>query len=153
MLRLCVCSCVQVAGAVAALGADVSTVAEAARKAARSVSTIGASLSTCTVPGCPPPAPLAEGMVELGLGIHGEAGATRTNFTCVDELVTTLIDRVRHAEGRALAAGDRVAVIVNNLGAVTPMEMMVVAKQALKLLAGSTPSSCVSRWQGCCTFS
>ena len=64
----------KVAGALAEQGADLATVSAAAKKVANGTKSIGMSLDTCTVPGSPKEDRIAEGMGELGLGIHGEAG-------------------------------------------------------------------------------
>ena len=47
---------------------------------------MGVSLSPCSVPGSKPSFHLEEDEMELGLGIHGEAGAERTKVR-VDQIL------------------------------------------------------------------
>ena len=70
--------------------------------------------------------------MELGLGIHGEPGLTRTQLRPADELVELLLSEILQ-QGR-FGHEKRVAVMVNNLGATTPMELAIVARQAVALL-------------------
>src|SRR6056297_4333592 len=65
----------KIAGALAEQGADLGTVTQAARRVIEGVVSIGMSLDTCTVPGSPKENRIGDGKAELGLGIHGEAGA------------------------------------------------------------------------------
>ena len=50
---------------------------------------MGVSLSPCSVPGSKPSFHLEEDEMELGLGIHGEAGAERTKVR-VDHITTMI---------------------------------------------------------------
>lgn len=132
--------CAQVAGAVAASGAPLKAVAAAAQRAAATVATVGASLSSCTLPGRPPVDALPAGMVEVGLGIHGEPGASSRQFRDAGDLTALLMELLLDtAHGRACGAGDRAAVIVNDLGSVTPMELHVVSRHVLTQLQGKLP--------------
>jgi dihydroxyacetone kinase len=70
--------------------------------------------------------------MELGLGIHGETGVRRTELQSADQLTETLlIEILKHGK-----FGDekRVAVMVNNLGATTEMELAIVARHAVLFL-------------------
>lgn len=48
-----------------------------------------------------------------------------------------MLERITSAQTGYLAVhpGDRVALLVNNLGATTPMELQIVARAALRMLA------------------
>ncbi len=72
---------------------------------------------------------LGEEKIELGLGIHGEPGVKRMPMLSSDELVSHLLDGIFAA--RTLQAGERVALLLNNLGATTPMELAIVARRVL----------------------
>ncbi len=70
--------------------------------------------------------------MELGLGIHGEPGVKRTQLQTADELTETLLTEIlKH--GR-FGDGKRAAVMVNNLGATTEMELAIVARNATPFL-------------------
>ena len=125
----------KVAGAAAAAGKPLAEVAEAARTAIAQVATMGVALSPCTVPAAGKPNfTLGDDEMELGLGIHGEAGVKRTTLRPAREIVATLLDTV--IADRRIAPGQSVALLVNNLGATPPMEMTIVARNALANLRG-----------------
>ncbi len=69
----------KIAGALAENGADLKTVAAAARKVVAATKSIGMSLDTCTIPGSVKEARIPAGMAELGLGIHARPASSRLN--------------------------------------------------------------------------
>ncbi|OQS44109.1 dihydroxyacetone kinase family protein [Chromobacterium haemolyticum] len=120
----------KIAGAVAASGASLAEVAAAARQAAEQVATMGVALGACTVPATGRPGfQLDDDEVELGLGIHGEAGVRRVPRQSADALCATLLDAI--VRDRGWQAGQRVAMLVNGLGGTPPMELAIVARSAL----------------------
>jgi ATP-dependent dihydroxyacetone kinase len=120
----------KVAGSAAERGLPVGEVAALARQAAQAVGTMGVALGACTVPSVGKPGfVLGENEIELGLGIHGEKGVERIAMQPADVLVDRMIDTI--ADDKALAAGQRVAILVNGLGATPPIELAVVARRAL----------------------
>jgi dihydroxyacetone kinase len=120
-------------GAAAAEGKSLAEVAAMGRAAVESLATMGVSFSAGTSPAVGKPSfELGQHEMELGLGIHGEPGVKRTQLQTADELTETLLAEVlKH--GRF---GDekRVAVMVNNLGATTEMELAIVARHAMRFL-------------------
>jgi len=115
----------KIAGALAAQGADLDAVAAAARSVVARISSIGMSLDTCTVPGSPKEKRIADGEAELGLGIHGEPGIERVAFAGAGAAVRLVLDRLRPR----LNGGARHALLLNNLGGCTPLEMAVLAEE------------------------
>ena len=94
---------------------------------------MGVSFSAGTSPAVGRPSfELGEHEMELGLGIHGEPGVKRTQLQTADNLTETLLTEVLKY-GRF---GDekRVAVMVNNLGATTGMELAIIARHAMRFL-------------------
>jgi dihydroxyacetone kinase len=61
--------------------------------------------------------------MEIGIGIHGEPGVRRGPLEPADAIADDLLDAISADLG--LASGDRVAVMVNGLGA-TPLEELYV---------------------------
>jgi dihydroxyacetone kinase len=120
-------------GAAAAQGKSLAEVAAIGRAAIQSLATMGLSLSAGTSPVVGKPSfELGEDEMELGLGIHGEPGVKRTQLKSADELTETLLGEIlKHGK-----FGDekRVAVMVNNLGATTEMEIAIVARHAVPFL-------------------
>jgi len=119
------------AGALAEAGADLETVAKAARGVIDGVVSIGMSLDTCTIPGMAKEARIAPGKAELGLGIHGEAGIEQVDFTDARAAIEMVADRLAPHVG----PGRHVA-LLNNLGSTTPLEMGVLAEELLRSRLG-----------------
>jgi triose/dihydroxyacetone kinase / FAD-AMP lyase (cyclizing) len=120
-------------GAAAAEGKSLADLAAVGRAAVESLATMGVSLSAGTSPAVGRPSfELDEHEMELGLGIHGEPGIKRMRLQTADELTETLLAEVlKH--GR-FGEEKRVAVMVNNLGATTEMELAIVARHAMRFL-------------------
>ncbi|MDE0812184.1 MAG: dihydroxyacetone kinase subunit DhaK, partial [Alphaproteobacteria bacterium] len=117
----------KIAGALAEQGADLTSVTKAAERVIRGVASIGMSLDTCTVPGSTKEDRIPAGKAELGLGIHGEPGVTQVDFTDAKQAVEMIIERL----APHMAKGPH-AVLVNNLGGVTPLEMSILTNELLK---------------------
>lgn len=123
----------KIAGAAASEGKPLSDVAPIARAAARDVATMGVSLSAGTIPAVGKPTfTLGDAEIELGLGIHGEPGVRRMALEGADELARRLVDAIMAAHD--LKPQERVAVLINNLGATTPMELAIFGRGALSEL-------------------
>ncbi|MCA3647265.1 MAG: dihydroxyacetone kinase subunit DhaK [Methylobacterium sp.] len=133
----------KIAGYWAETGADLATVAAEAKAAAGASLSIGASLSSCSIPGQIFHERLSPGEGELGLGIHGEPGIERFTMASAAQLVETMLGRLREA----LPSSGPLALMLNNLGAVPPLEMSLIARQILqswiaprvRLLIGPAP--------------
>jgi len=80
-------------------------------------------------------------MMEVGLGIHGEPGARVAPIVTCDEIVEELLKVITSTEeGRnylPLARGQTVALMVNNLGSTTPLELASATRHAIKHLAAA----------------
>lgn len=112
------------AGAAAERGDDLAGVAAAAQAAVDSTRTMGIGLSPTILPTVGKPTfELADGEMEIGIGIHGEPGIHRGPLESADAVVDRLLDPI--LADLALSAGDRVAVLVNGMGA-TPLEELYV---------------------------
>jgi triose/dihydroxyacetone kinase / FAD-AMP lyase (cyclizing) len=117
----------KIAGAAAAAGKDLGEVAALARRVARGARTISLSLTSCAIPGQDSTDRIAAGEAEFGLGIHGEPGAETLPMANAHELMNPLQDRLMDALGEA----DDLALIVNTLGSVPPIEAQIVAQAVL----------------------
>jgi dihydroxyacetone kinase len=69
----------------------------------------------------------------LGLGIHGEQGVQRMDLKPVKELVEQIIDLILQKSPPFLTtpAPNRLAVLINNLGGTTGMEISIASKHAV----------------------
>jgi phosphoenolpyruvate---glycerone phosphotransferase subunit DhaK len=124
----------KVAGAAADLGHPLDEVARLACHANARTFTMGVALSACSLPQTrrlnfelPP------GEMEIGMGIHGEPGlrreALRSANAVVDEILDTLLAQMQPV------TGDRIAVLVNGLGATPLMELYILNARVAARLA------------------
>ncbi|WP_020385510.1 dihydroxyacetone kinase family protein [Kribbella catacumbae] len=124
----------KIAGAAAESGQSLADVARIARAAAASVATMGVALSGCTVPAAGKAGlDLGPDEIEWGLGIHGEPGVERGPIPTADEIVDRLLGQL--VADRDLSKGDRVVLLVNNLGGTPAMELGIIAHRAVDYLA------------------
>lgn len=114
----------KVAGHAAEQGKSLSEVHEIAQQASRGVFSLGLAMETCNLPGGETEDRIKPGQVELGLGIHGEPGASTVNSHNSKQLIGTLVETLR-----ASAGDNRVAVLINNLGGVSELEMALLTKE------------------------
>ena len=121
-------------GAAAAEGKSLPELAAIGRTAVEALATMGVSFSAGTSPAVGKPSfELADHEMELGLGIHGEPGVQRMNLKPADHLTEILLNEIlRHGK---LGEKKRVAVMVNNLGATTEMEIAIIARRTISFLA------------------
>jgi len=122
------------AGAAADRGLDLDGVERVARKANAATVTIGVALGPCSLPHTRRPNfQLGEDEMEIGMGIHGEPGVRRGPLERADAVVDAMMDRL--LESLDAARGERVAVLVNSLGATPDMELYVMARRTHARLA------------------
>lgn len=115
----------RIAGAAAERGDSLDEVERLARLANDRTRTLGVAFSGCTLPGGGEPLfTVPEGMMSVGLGIHGEPGIRDVPLQSAPQLARTLLEPL--LEERPDAAGSRVAVIVNGLGSVKYEELFVL---------------------------
>ena len=123
----------KVAGARAAEGATLDEVKATAERAAAGIRSMGVALSPCTVPSAGRPTfELPEGQMEIGMGIHGEPGIRRGPLEPADAIADQLVRAI--LRDLPYERGDRVAVLVNGLGATPKEELYVLYRRARRLL-------------------
>lgn len=115
----------KIAGYAAEHGKSLSEVRDTAQQACDNLWSLGVAMQTCNLPGSDEEeGRIKQGHVELGLGIHGEPGAsvvdTQNSKAIIDTLVTPL--KTQAGEGRF-------AVLINNLGGVSALEMALLTKE------------------------
>lgn len=118
----------KVAGAAAERGDDLDRVAELAQLAVDATRTVGVGLSPTILPEAGRPTfELADGEMEIGIGIHGEPGQHRGALETADEVGDRLVGAI--LADIELTAGDRVAVMVNGLGATPAEELYLIYRR------------------------
>lgn len=124
----------KIAGAAAESGKDLDEVKRVAEKAIGRVRSMGMALAPCTVPASGKPSfTLADGEMEIGMGIHGEPGTERREMLPSDAVADLLLDRIfKDGAGRP---GEKVAVVVNGLGATPLSELYIFHRRVAAVLA------------------
>jgi dihydroxyacetone kinase-like protein len=115
----------KIAGAAAEEMQPLEAVTRIAQKAADACRTIGAALTSCTVPQAGKPTfTIGAEEMEMGMGIHGEPGVWRDKLKPADDIANEMMDRL--LADKAVGSGDRVSVLVNSLGATPPEELYIL---------------------------
>ena len=134
----------KVAGAAAAAGKSLSDIATLAKQVTARLGTLGVALNSVTVPGAETVNDrLDDTTIEIGLGIHGEAGLKQSPMLTAKEMAKEMLETIRDY-GRTVdgaivphfAKGDNLCVLVNNLGGTSNFEMSILAQAAVTLLEG-----------------
>ncbi|UXN62081.1 dihydroxyacetone kinase subunit DhaK [Phyllobacterium zundukense] len=133
----------KIAGFLAERGDSLEDVAASAASAAGEIVSLGVSLSTCSIPGQEQQQRLGADEGELGLGIHGEPGVERIALQESGKIVAIMAERL----AASLPGTGEYALLINNLGAVPPLEMSLIAHDVLassladrvKLVIGPSP--------------
>uniref|UniRef100_A0A452FQL7 Triokinase/FMN cyclase n=1 Tax=Capra hircus TaxID=9925 RepID=A0A452FQL7_CAPHI len=129
----------KVAGALAEAGVGLEEITDRVSVVAKAMGTLGVSLSSCSVPGSKPTFELAADEVELGLGIHGEAGVRRIKMAPADEIVALMLDHMTSSSNAShvpVQPGSSVVLMVNNLGGLSFLELGIIADAAVRSLEG-----------------
>jgi dihydroxyacetone kinase len=118
----------KVAGHLARAGAPLEVVKDGAERVAASVRSLGVSLSSCSIPGVASDTRIGPDEMEIGLGIHGEPGAEKVAYRPFHEVASLMVERLDATLGDAKVP---VALLVNDLGGVPPIEMAVTTRSLL----------------------
>lgn len=122
------------AGAAAERGADLETVTAVAQKTVDRVRTMGVGLAPTILPAAGEPTfELADGEMEIGVGIHGEPGKHRGPLESANQITDRFLTEI--LQELKLSSGDRVAVLVNGLGATPPEELYLIYRRTHQVLA------------------
>lgn len=124
---------VKCAGAICAEASSLEDAARKLRHAADSVRSIGVAVSAGSLPETGAPTfILGDDDIEIGMGAHGEPGVERRKLMPADELASEMTRLV--LADMPFKAGDEVALMLNNLGATTMMELLIVNRKVRALL-------------------
>ncbi|XP_041354639.1 triokinase/FMN cyclase-like isoform X2 [Gigantopelta aegis] len=127
----------KIAGGLAEQGLCLEDIVKQVKAASHKMGTIGLSLSPCSVPGMGPSFQLGADEIELGLGIHGEAGVTRLKLVSAKEVVQIMLDHMLNPQNNThllVRKGDSVCCVVNNLGGTSVLELNIIANEAVMYL-------------------
>lgn len=120
----------KVAGALSEQGLDLTTIFNLTSKVSKSIKTFGVSFSSCILPSTGKPMfQIPDGFMELGLGIHGEKGSQLHEVLEADLVVKLLLDKL--LQNINVEKETPLAVMLNNLGSVTNLEMSILTRGIL----------------------
>ncbi|PGT84388.1 MULTISPECIES: dihydroxyacetone kinase subunit DhaK [Bacillaceae] len=123
----------KIAGAAAERGATLEEVEAIANKVIHNVRSMGMALTPCTIPAVGKPGfSLLENEIEIGMGIHGEPGIEKTSIQTANTIAETLLTKV--LDDLDIKQNDKVAVLINGLGATPLMELYIVNKKVASIL-------------------
>lgn len=123
----------KLAGAKAETGATLAEVKAAALDAIDNIRSFGMAMDSCIVPAVGKPNfTIADGGMELGIGIHGEKGVSKEALCTAHELAGKLLDPI--LSDMPSYEGSEVAVMVNGMGATPLMELYILYGEIEPLL-------------------
>ncbi|KAJ8721228.1 hypothetical protein PYW07_002003 [Mythimna separata] len=117
----------KLAGALSLKGYDLAAIRKEAVEFNKYMATLGVCLSACSLPGQPPLFEIAHDEMELGAGVHGEAGIEKMKMGTAKEVVAMILEKIiSHLK---LVAGNRVVATVDNLGGTSIFEMNIISAE------------------------
>lgn len=124
---------IKIAGGAAATLDNLGEVYRVAAKARDHVRSMGVAVSAGSIPETGEPTfELPEDEIEIGMGLHGEPGVSREKLLPADPLVEKMMSKI--IPDLPFSAGDEVALLVNDLGSTTMMELLIVNRRVRQIL-------------------
>mmetsp|Transcript_29563 Transcript_29563/g.48777 ORF Transcript_29563/g.48777 Transcript_29563/m.48777 type:complete len:578 (+) Transcript_29563:220-1953(+) len=132
----------KIAGAAADKGKSMVEVCNLAKLVCSRMGTLGVALDAVTVPGAAEVNDrLDANTIEIGLGIHGEAGMHQSPLLTADGMAKKTLETIqkhgRKIDGKIVpmfGKGDTICLLVNNLGGSSNFEMSILANSAVKVM-------------------
>ena len=120
---------IKVVGAAAEEGKSLDEILEIGERMNAKIATLAVAMKTCTHPqNGMNISDLPDGIMEIGMGQHGEGGGGRKPLVSADdtaeEMVGLLMKKLQPK------SGDKALLIINGVGATTHMEMSIVYRKA-----------------------
>lgn len=124
---------IKVAGGAAEELDTLDEVERVARKAVSNLRSMGVAVSAGSIPETGKLTfELADDEIEIGMGAHGEAGIARQKLATANEVADQIMEKI--LADMPLHEGDEIALMLNNLGATTMMEMLIVNRRIREIL-------------------
>jgi len=136
------------AGGAAGKGMDLDQVTSIAETVSKGVGSLGCALNTVTIPGADKvndrlskADDAGEPMMEIGLGIHGEAGKKQCPLMSCDDIAKEMLSIIqtygREVDSKIIPLynpSDELIVLVNNLGGTSNFEMSLLTRSLVTQL-------------------
>jgi dihydroxyacetone kinase-like protein len=121
-------------GALAETGADLAACKSLAEKVRDNTRTLSMALTACAHPLTGEAMfEMAADEMEIGMGVHGEAGTQRTKLLTADATIERMLPPL--LADLPYRAGDEVLVLLNNSGSLTLMELSILYRRVAHMLA------------------
>ncbi|MCO6504138.1 MAG: dihydroxyacetone kinase subunit DhaK [Snodgrassella sp.] len=114
----------KIAGFAAEAGKSLSEVYDLAQQTCNNLCSLGVAMQSCNLPGHEERKTIKPDSCELGLGIHGEPGGSIIATQNSKIIINTVVKQLQEQAG----AG-RFAILINNLGGVSALEMAALTKE------------------------
>lgn len=120
-------------GAAASLMKNLEEVRAVGERVCRNVRTMGVALKPCIIPELGKPSfTLADDEMEIGMGIHGEPGISRSKILTASEIAPMITLPI--IDDLKLSKGDKVSILINGLGATPLEEQYILFKSVFGIL-------------------
>ncbi len=118
----------KIVGALAEQGVSLDQITKTANETISNLASMGFALAPCTVPQAGSPTfTLEDDEMEMGIGIHGEPGIERHKILSAHDIAQVLLEKI--STDLELKDGQRVAGLVNGMGATPAVELAVLARE------------------------
>lgn len=123
----------KILGAAADEGKSLDELVEIGQRYIDNVATLAVAMGSCTHPQNDAIiSDLPKGVMEIGMGQHGEGGGGRKPLVSADETAAEMVDFL--CQQLKPKAGQKAMLIINGVGATTQMELNIVFRKAYKEL-------------------
>ena len=136
----------KILGAAADEGKSLDELLEIGERYNKQVATSAVAMRSCTHPqNGATITDLPAGIMEIGMGQHGEGGGGQKPLVSADETAAEMVDLL--CQQLQPKSGDKMLLIINGVGATTHMELNIVFRKAYKELEARGMQVVVSRIQ------
>jgi len=124
---------IKIAGGISAVAKDLDEVCRVTAKARDNIRSMGVALAAGSIPETGEPTfVLPEDEIEIGMGLHGEPGVSREKLLSADPLVEKMMGKI--IADLPFRRSDEVCLLINDLGATTMMELLIVNRKVRQIL-------------------
>ncbi len=124
---------VKIAGAACDAGLSLEEAVRVTTKARDNIRSVGVATSPGQLPNADRPIfELPEGMIEYGMGVHGEKGVKRVPMESADKLCDTMMQAI--FDDGEYKEGDEVCVYINAFGSTSVTEMAIAYRRVRQIL-------------------
>lgn len=136
----------KILGAASEEGKSLEELVEIAERYNKNVATLAVAMRSCSHPqNGAVITDLPEGIMEIGMGQHGEGGGGQKPLVSADETAAEMVDLL--CQQLQPQSGDKMMLFINGVGATTHMELNIVFRKAYKEIEARGLKVVVSRIQ------